>query len=109
MKIALKLSNIYFKQTLSQFFQSKKIKSKIGNSLLIIFLFLIVAISMGVAYYGTAEQFSAIGKPEFVLIMGLMFASFMVLIMTAYDGQNQYYKNKDYARPIIEVPAFLLL
>lgn len=97
MKIALKLSNIYFKQTLSQFLQSKKIKSKIGNSLLIIFLFLIVAISMGIAYYGTAEQFSAIGKPEFVLIMGLMFASFMVLIMTAYDGQNQYYKNKDYS------------
>ena len=97
MKIALKLSIIYFKQTITQFFHSKKMKSKVGNSLLIILLFSIVAISMGIAYWGTAEQFSANGKSELVLLIGLMFASFIVLVMTAYDCQNQYYKNKDYS------------
>ena len=96
MKIAIKLSKIYFKQTISQFFQTKKLKNKLFNTLFVVTLFLIVSISMGFSYWGTAEQFSAVGKSQYVLIIGLMFASFLVLCMTAYDAQNQYYKNKDY-------------
>ena len=96
MKNIINLSIIYFKQTLSQFFRSKKRTSTLSNTLFMLAIFVIVMLAMGFAYMGSAEQFSAIGHPEYVLVIGLMLSAFLVLMMTVYDSQNQYYKNKDY-------------
>ncbi len=96
MKNIINLTMIYFKQSLSQLYRSKKRTSALANTFLIIAIFIIVAFAMGYAYYGTALQFQPIGHPEYVLVLGLMFAAFIVLMMTMYDAQNQYYKNKDY-------------
>lgn len=96
MKNIINLSIIYFKQTLSQLFKSKKRTSALSNSLLSLAIFVIGALAMGFAYMGTVEQFKGIGHPEYVLVIGLMLSVFLVLMMTVYDSQNQYYKNKDY-------------
>lgn len=96
MKNIINLSIIYFKQTLSQFFRSKKRTSTLSNTFFMLAIFVIVMLAMGFAYMGSAEQFSAIGHPEYVLVIGLMLSAFLVLMMTVYDSQNQYYKNKDY-------------
>ncbi len=96
MKNVFNLTMIYFKQSLSQFYSTKKRTKALSNTFLIIAIFIVVAFAMGYAYYGTAQQFQAIGHPEYVLMLGLMFAAFIVLMMTMYDAQNQYYKNKDY-------------
>ncbi len=96
MKNLINLSLIYFKQTLSQLFKSKKKRGALSNGVLAFVIFVVVALAMGFAYLGTAQQFNEIGHPEYVLVIGLMLASFLVLMMTVYDSQNQYYKNKDY-------------
>ncbi len=96
MKNIINLTLIYFKQSLSQLFRSKKRTTALSNTFLIIAIFIVVSFAMGYAYYGTAQQFEESGHLEYVLILGLMFAAFVVLMMTLYDAQNQYYNNKDY-------------
>ena len=96
MKNIINLSIIYFKQTLSSFFKSRKMKNNASSFLFAFFIFAIVFGAMGFSYYSSAQQLSEVGKTEYVLVFGLMYATFMVLMMTAYDAQNNYYKNKDY-------------
>ena len=96
MKNTFNLAFIYFKQTLSQMFKTKKRASALSNSFLVLAIFIVVAFAMGFAYYGTAEQFKAIGHPEFILVVGLMFSSFFVLMLTIHESQSNYYKTKDY-------------
>ncbi len=96
MKNLINLSLIYFKQTLSQLFKSRRKGGALSNGVFAFVIFVVVALAMGFAYLGTAQQFSEIGHPEYVLVIGLMLSSFLVLMMTVYDSQNQYYKNKDY-------------
>ena len=92
----------YFKQTLSSFFKSRKMKNNASSFLFAFFIFAIVFGAMGFSYYSSAQQLSEVGKTEYVLVFGLMYATFMVLMMTAYDAQNNYYKNKDYDRKLDE-------
>ena len=96
MKNTINLAIIYFKQTLSQIFKSKRRRTTLSNGVLAFIIFIIVMLAMAFAYFGTAQQFSATGHPEYVLVVGLMFSSFLTLMMSVYDSQNQYYKNKDY-------------
>ena len=96
MKNTINLAIIYFKQTLAQLFSSKKRVKVLSNGALAFVIFIVVMLSMAFAYLGTAEQFNEIGHPEYVLVIGLMLSAFLVLMMTIYDSQNQYYKNKDY-------------
>lgn len=94
MKNTISLAFIYFKQTLSQMFRTKK--NGFSNGITAFVIFIIVMLAMAFSYLGTAEQFSEIGHPEYVIVIGLIFSAFLVLMMTVYDSQNQYYKNKDY-------------
>ena len=94
MKNTISLAFIYFKQTLSQMFRTKK--KGFSNGITAFVIFIIVMLAMAFSYLGTAEQFSEIGHPEYVIVIGLIFSAFLVLMMTVYDSQNQYYKNKDY-------------
>ena len=96
MKVALDLTIIYIKQTLSQMLSSKK--SKLGKNLFFIgAMFLIVVFAIGFAFFGIAKQFSAIGQGELVLFVGLLFSIFTSLLVNVNDAQNYYYKNKDYS------------
>lgn len=95
MKVAIDLTIIYIKQTLSQMLSSRK--SKLGKNLFFIgAMFLVVVFAIGFAFYGVAEQFSAIGQGELVLFVGLLFSIFTSLLVNVNDAQNYYYKNKDY-------------
>lgn len=96
MKVALDLTIIYIKQTLSQMLNNRK--GKLGKNLFFIgAMFLVVVFAIGFAFYGVAEQFSAIGQGELVLFVGLLFSIFTSLLVNVNDAQNYYYKNKDYS------------
>lgn len=96
MKNTINLTKIYLKQTLAQLFPRKNKKKTANSAIFGIFLFLFVAAAMGFAYYGFGEQFVAAGSPSMVIVIGLVFSSFLILLMNINTMQGQYYQSSDY-------------
>lgn len=96
MKNTINLTKIYLKQTLAQLFSRKNKKKTSSNVIFAILLFAFVAAAMGFAYYGFGEQFVAAGSPSMVIVIGLVFSSFLILLMNINTMQGQYYQSHDY-------------
>ena len=96
MKNTINLTKIYLKQTLSQFFNRKNRRKPSINILFIVFIFIFVSIAMGFCYYGFGQQFLLINSTSYIIVLGLIFSSFFILLMNVNTMQGQYYQSKDY-------------
>lgn len=112
MKNTINLTKIYLKQTLSQFFNRKNRRKPSINILFIVFMFIFVSIAMGFCYYGFGQQFLLINSTSYIIVLGLIFSSFFILLMNVNTMQGQYYQSKDYEflfslpiKPILIVSA----
>ena len=96
MKLTLKLTNIYFKETLFGLMggRTKKQARKILPTLMLIFF--VLAAAIGYSLYNTAKSLAMFGGVENILIIGLIMAVFVSLMITLNDTQGTMYKSKDY-------------
>ncbi len=97
MKNTINLTKIYFKESLSNSFNSTNKRSTIKNVLYFILLFIFIAVCLGYSLYNMASiQMQLYGTASSIIIIGLLMSTIMVIMMTAFDTQGYFYKSKDY-------------
>lgn len=92
----INLTKIYIKETLSRTFNIKGKKKFSSTALIMSFLFLLAAGSMGYNLYIMADSMNAFGFAKNILLIGGVFSAFMVLMLTITDTQGYFYKTKDF-------------
>lgn len=97
MKNTINLTKIYFKESLSNSFNSTNKRSIVKNVLYFIFLFIFIALCLGYSLYNMAiAQMQLYGSASSIILIGLLMSTIMVIMMTAFDTQGYFYKSKDY-------------
>lgn len=71
-------------------------KSLATGLLFLILIFVLVAFSMGYSFYGMAVSLAMIGNSANILYIGLLFSTFVVIMMTVFDTQGYFYDTKDF-------------
>lgn len=96
MKLTLKLTFIYFKEQLFGMFGGLSKKSRSKSLAGMMLLLAILAAVLTYSLYNMADTFNKIGRPETILILGLLLATFMAFMITINDTQGTMYKSRDY-------------
>ena len=94
MKNTINLTKIYFKETISRLTSSRKSLAK--GLLFLLLIFVLVAFSMGYSFYGMATSLEVMGNSANILYIGLLFSTFVVIMMTVFDTQGYFYDTKDF-------------
>lgn len=96
MKKTLKLTGIYFKETLFGLFGSsgKRVNKKAVPLMFLLFAVLIAAI--GFNLYNMADMMNQTSQVQNIIIMGLLMSVFIALMITLNDTQGTMYRSKDY-------------
>ncbi len=97
MKNTINLTKIYFKESLSNSFNSTNKRGILKNVLYFILMFLFVAFCLGYSLYNMANaQMQLYGSASSIILIGLLMSTIMVIMMTGFDTQGYFYKSKDY-------------
>jgi len=96
MKVTLKLTGIYFKETLLGLFGSSKKRSTKAAAMSVSVLFVILAAIMGFEFYQMAKSFSLLNAAHTILPLGLLMGMFIALMININDTQGTMYRSKDY-------------
>jgi len=96
MKQTLKLTGIYFKETLFGLFGGSEKKVSKKTLPLIFLLFAVLIVGIGFNLYNMADIMNKISQVKNIIIMGLLMAVFIALMITLNDTQGTMYKSKDY-------------
>jgi len=96
MKQTLKLTGIYFKETLFGLFGGSEKKVSKKTLPLIFLLFAVLIVGIGFNLYNMADIMNKISQVKNIIIIGLLMAVFIALMITLNDTQGTMYKSKDY-------------
>lgn len=97
MKNTINLAKIYFKEMLTNSFSRSSKRSGAKNALTFALLFIFIAVCLGYMIYNFAVlQVSVSGSANGIIVLGLLIATIMVIMMTAFDTQGYFYQSKDY-------------
>lgn len=96
MKSTIKLTAIYFKETILGLMgtgSKKKTKRMLPTMLL---LFAVIAAALGYSLYTMGNTLKMVGAAQNILLIGFLMAVFLSLMITINDTQGIMYRSKDY-------------
>ena len=96
MKNTINLIKIYFKETLINMFNANSKRSLAKTLSFFVILFSVVAFALGYNFYTMADMLNNFGFAHNILLIGLIFSIFIVLMLTMTDTQGYFYRSKDY-------------
>ena len=95
MKNTLNLSIIYFKEALRNFFKGKKKSGTATKIAVFTFIVLLMAFAFGYNFYNMAVTLNQFNLAHNIMIVGLLFSLFIVLMFTISDTQGSITRTKD--------------
>lgn len=101
MKNILNLIKIYSKQTFANytnFFSKKKptVRKKIAGIAVIVLILAYLMFTIGLSFFQQIEPLRMVGMEDYILIIGFLFSSFLLLFIITYEIQGHFFKAKDF-------------
>jgi len=101
MKNIMNLIKIYTKRTFANYtnFISKKkttVRKKITGIAVIVFILAYLMFAIGLTFFQQIELLNMAGMGDYILIIGFLTSSFLLLFIITYEIQGHFFKAKDF-------------
>lgn len=96
MKSTIKLTFIYFKETIMGLMGGTSKKKSRRTLPTMLLLFLLIAAALGYSLYTMGQNLKMVGAGQNILLIGFLMAVFLSLMITLNDTQGIMYRSKDY-------------